>query len=253
MRQIILSILFLIPSISFSGTIDPQTPQQKYIDYGSKFKYVTRLLCIDKEGQEYWGSCVLIDDNHIITAAHVVESCESCYVELNDKQYLLSKVYIPKEYSSSKFGRADIALGYSENSFDLNFYPELYQSDDEDGKLCSLSGFGFTGTFLTGSKIYDDQRRAGSNFIDHIDEDLLICSPSKRNQKGFTSLEFLIASGDSGGGLFIDGKLAGIHSCIISSKGSPNSKYGEESGHTRVSKFLSWIQKNKIQKATKQQ
>jgi hypothetical protein len=61
---------------------------------------------------------------------------------------------------------------------------------------------------------------------------------------GKTSLEFLIASGDSGGGLFIDGKLAGINSCIMAVNGSPKSDYRTESGHTRISINLDWILEN---------
>jgi secreted trypsin-like serine protease len=58
-------------------------------------------------------------------------------------------------------------------------------------------------------------------------------------------LEFLIASGDSGGGLFIDNKLAGIHSCVMTVGKNPQSKYGEESGHTRISNFIEWIEDNR--------
>jgi len=98
---------------------------------------------------------------------------------------------------------------------------------------------------LTGANNHDSKKRAGSNFIDRIEKDLLICSPSKRNDKNFTSLEFLIASGDSGGGLFIDTKLAGIHFCVMVTGKNPQSKYGEESGHTRISNFIEWINENK--------
>ena len=55
-------------------------------------------------------------------------------------------------------------------------------------------------------------------------------------------MEFLISPGDSGGGLFIDSKLAGIHSGVIEDK--PNkgkSKYGAVSLHTRISTYYDWI------------
>ena len=53
----------------------------------------------------------------------------------------------------------------------------------------------------------------------------------------------MISHGDSGGGLFIDNKLAGINSLVMSSDGKPDSSWTDESGHTRVSKFVSWIDK----------
>ena len=58
-------------------------------------------------------------------------------------------------------------------------------------------------------------------------------------------LEYLIAPGDSGGGVFIDfgsgPLLAGIHSFGAAWDGLVDSDYGDASGHTRVSVFNSWI------------
>jgi hypothetical protein len=79
-------------------------------------------------------------------------------------------------------------------------------------------------------------------------DDMLICSPSYPQDSNRTSLEFFIASGDSGGGLFIDSRLAGINSCVMAIDRSPKSKYNEQSGHTRIQKFISWIEENKIKK-----
>jgi len=69
---------------------------------------------------------------------------------------------------------------------------------------------------------------------------LLVCS-LKGGKK--TALEFLIANGDSGGGLFIDKKLAGINSCVMADDKSLNSNYNDWSGHTRVSLHKPWIDK----------
>ena len=59
-------------------------------------------------------------------------------------------------------------------------------------------------------------------------------------------LEGLIAPGDSGGGLFITTRngtyLAGVNSFVGSDVGTPNSAYGDFSGHTRVSAFANWIE-----------
>ena len=54
-------------------------------------------------------------------------------------------------------------------------------------------------------------------------------------------MEFLIASGDSGGGMFINGKLAGINSFVTAADGTTNSDYGDECCHTRISIFAKWI------------
>lgn len=232
-------IVFLLSIIGYCGTIDPDTPDSKYIEYGKDFHSVVKLCCFDGKGL-YCGSAVVIDPHWIVTAAHIVENCHSWTVTIGDDKYHIKSMVSHDDYESDKFGIADIAIGYLENPIILDYYPELYEDDDEVGKLCSISGWGFTGTFNTGTKSHDGKRRAGSNFIDKTEKQVLICSPSKPNDK-ITQLEFLICSGDSGGGLFIDNKLAGINSSVIGYDGKSNSTYNDESCHTRISLYRKWI------------
>lgn len=234
-------IASLLPSYLKAGTIDPNTPDHKYVTYGSKFHNVVKICCVDENGQKSLGSAVVIGPHWIVTAAHVVHSTKYCSIIVKDKKYDIEKIICHSDYNDSVFGQHDIALGYTAESINLNFFPELYCNNDEEGKLCSIAGLGYTGTFNTGSNLSDDKRRAGSNFIDKIEKGTLICSASKSHKDKITELEFLIANGDSGGGLFIEGKLAGINSAIISKDGSPNSSYGDESCHTRISDFHKWI------------
>lgn len=245
MNKIIIAFIILAYClITNAGTIDPSTPDHKHIEYGNKFDCVVQLVGVDEKDKEFFASGVAIDSHHVLTAGHVVRGCKKCFIVIQDKKYVISEVIINKNFEK-EFGIGDIAIGYIKEDIGLNFYPALYEDSDEVGKICSISGYGLTGNFVTGSIISDNKKRAGSNIVDEIQKDLLICSPSHRGTKKFTELEFCIACGDSGGGLFIDGKLAGINSCVIAVQRSPNSKYGEESGHTRVSKFIEWIYENK--------
>jgi hypothetical protein len=59
-----------------------------------------------------------------------------------------------------------------------------------------------------------------------------------------TSLEFLISHGDSGGGLFINNQLAGIHSGIMTEDKDKNlnSDYKDFAAHTRISLHKAWIE-----------
>lgn len=230
--------------LGIAGTIDPLTDDSKYIEYGKKFKYVYKLCGVSKTNEMFCGSCVAIGPRWVLTAAHVIDNVKICGIsEEANKQTILALETFSHEDYNKDFGYGDIGLVYLSKDLDLDFYPELYSKEDEVGKLCCISGYGLTGTFLTGQIKSDHHRRAGSNIIDKIDRHLLICSPSLTVQSGRTELEFLIASGDSGGGLFIDGKLAGINSCVIHSPNRPRSTYTNEAGHTRISKYIPWIKK----------
>lgn len=233
--------LLFITLYSFStiaGTIDPNTPDEKYVKYGSKFQCVLRICGKDKAERPFCASAVAIRPRWILTAAHVVQDCSSCFITIKDKQECVTKVIYHEKYNENQFGEYDIALGYVGNDLGLDFYPKLYDKDDEVGKVCSISGFGITGSFITGVKYSDNKRRAGSNVIDSIDRKLLVCTPSRHNK---TELEFIIGSGDSGGGLFIENKLAGINSCVMAVDSKPDSTYGDEGGHSRVSLYIDWI------------
>lgn len=224
---------------SFAGTIDPNTPDEKYVEFGKKFPYVGMVCGKYKDGTSFCASGVAIKPKVILTAAHVVKNCDSCYVTINDKKIHAPKVIYHNDFQDHVFGHFDIAVCLLESEIGLDFYPEIYTDKDEVGKLCTLSGFGITGNFITGANVSDSKKRAGSNYVDEIDRGLLVCSPSGPGIK--TVLEFLIASGDSGGGLFIGNKLAGIHSCVMTTGKNPDSKYGHQSGHTRISDHIDWL------------
>jgi hypothetical protein len=240
MSKILLFLIFSLSGfVSISGTIDPFVDDSKYIEYGTKFNNVLSLEGKNTKDQVMLGSCVLIDKEWVLTAAHISIEMSSGGVKYNDEIIPIDKLIIHKDFNIDRFGIADISLCHLSREIHLDSYPELYDDNNELGKICSISGFGFTGTFETTSKFSDGKRRAGHNFIEAIQEDLLVCSPSKDDKK--TNLEFLIAHGDSGGGLFIESKLAGINSCVMATDKKTDSSYTDEGGHTRVSKYKPWI------------
>jgi hypothetical protein len=240
MRNLFYAFLFLFSSTGLSGTIDPNIPDHKYVEYGQKYECVVGVCGSYEDNTPYCASAVIIKPRWILTAAHVVKGSKTCFVRINNEKKIISKVIPHKDYEEDNFGYYDIALGYLNEDLVISAYPKLYDNNDEEGRICAMVGVGLTGTFETGCVISDNQKRGGSNIIDKIDRHLLVCTPSRQHNK--TELEFLIGSGDSGGGLFIDGKLAGINSCVMAIDGKPNSTYTDESGHTRISKHKIWIE-----------
>ena len=237
-----------LSSPAISGTRDPSTPDDKHLAYGEKHECVVQVQgkfsFIDKKDEKLEvtasGSGVIINKRYILTATHVVQKTKDPYIILNGKKIKIEWIVIPKQYKEENTGPYDIALCRLHEDAIIDFYPELYEKEDELGKLCSVAGWGMHGTWITGTIYDDNKRRAGSNYVDPIMfKGMIVCSV--QGTKKQTSLEYLIGHGDSGGGLFIDKKLAGIHSCIYTGDGKLDSSYKDYSAHTRVSLHKSWI------------
>jgi hypothetical protein len=237
-------ILFLLlPPAAFSGTRHPSTPDEKHVEYGKKFTYITRIMAREvSTGKPQFASAVLIAPNWALTAAHVVHGTKDVAILMNDDKVVIKipKVIEHKDFDPSNDpGFYDIALCYSDKDFGLDFYPELYKDGDEEGKICSIAGYGLNGDFKFGVTNADTKRRAGSNKIERCERNVLICTPSNTPR---TELEYLICMGDSGGGLFIGNKLAGINSFVTCDVGKvPDSSYHTEAAHTRISLYYDWV------------
>ncbi|NDE17977.1 hypothetical protein EBZ80_23930, partial [bacterium] len=223
----------------------------KYVEFGRQFANVVRIRakapcdnpeCPLKEHDQY-GSAVIIRPNWILTAGHVLKGTSGATILRDDNtEYPLSHVVVHKDFEDGKFGMHDVAVGYSSKDFKAEFYPELYKHDDELGKAITFAGFGFPGTFSTGFDIKrgDHKRRAGHNKIDAMTHTVLICTPSTGSAR--FPLEFMITPGDSGGGMFIGNKLAGINSFLMAADKKPDGTYGDESAFTRVSLYKDWVE-----------
>lgn len=226
---------------AYSGTIDPKRSDSEYIEYGDKHGCVMKLLghMSDDKNTPYTASCVMISPYYALTAAHVVHGTMTQYIIYQGIPHTCLITAIHSDFRPQKMGYNDIAILRLHQPINLEFYPELATDTKEISKVCSIAGFGHTGTLISGyvrSKD-DGKKRGGSNIVHSIEKHLLICSSTDKH----TSLEFLICPGDSGGGLFINQKLAGINSCVFASDGNTNSDYGDNSGHTRISIFVDWI------------
>lgn len=240
-----LTLAFLI-NVSFAGTMSPSKPDEKHLKYASEgFECVVPItgLCCCAENKEknhtFHASAVVINPHWFLTAAHVVKNTSEVKIKIKEKQVSVNKIFINEDFNEENFGFGDLAIGYCEEKIDLDFFPDLYKEKDEENKVVSICGYGMYGTFSTGAIKSDGKKRAGSNIVNRIERTVLVCTLEDKH----TELEFLIASGDSGGGLFIENKLAGINTFVMASDKVPNSSYGDECAHTRISLYSDWIEK----------
>ena len=255
MRYALILALLLVSFSCQAGTIRPDKSDKEYIEYGKKHECVVPFRGESKtdDGKTCinMGSAVLVSPTVIITAAHLLQDIESSYVLYNGKKHDIDFSVFPKEFLEKiHLSSFDIAICHLTKPINIDFYPELYESDDEAKKICSIAGYGLSGTHRTGAVKEDYKKRAGSNQIDEIiNDNLLKCSLMGGDD---TELEFLICQGDSGGGLFIDQKLAGINSCIYTSDKDKklNADYKDCSTHTRISYHRVWL--NTIMEAIKE-
>lgn len=232
----------LFCSLCLGGTRDPSVPDSRHLEYGAGYECVVPIVvvcdCGKKPGpHENRASAVAISPRWVLTAAHVVKGKRDCRVVVRGEDYPI-RVVLDKRFREEDLERWDIALGETDRDMGLEFYPELYEGSDEAGRLAGICGYGVPGTFADGVSVADGLRRAGSNHVDSARNHSLICSASSTRK---TSLEYLISAGDSGGGLFIDGKLAGVNSFVRNPSGSRGHGWGDHSGHTRVSLFVPWV------------
>ena len=244
-RYIIIILIILCTSHIFAGTRRHDVPDARYLEYGQKYESVVKLDLSFKEKDKVVkasGSAVVIAPNWLLTAGHVVELSDDLSFIIHDRKYIIDyKVIYPGfDSNSPATNNSDIALCHIVESVKLNHYPELYSEGEELGKICGIVGYGITGDGLSGAKIMDSRKRAGSNIITSVNEDIIICDMDKHENS--TELEFLISHGDSGGGLFINQKLAGIHSGVMADDKKTDSTYGDQSIHTKVSKYKPWIE-----------
>ena len=240
MRAKVLLFSFMTAT-AFAGTRNPTVPDQKHVSYGEKFGSVAMLFSVREDDEsEQRASCVIISPRHVLTAAHVVAGTDRWWIRHGGKDIPLTGISIKDGFSEDSVGDDDIAVGRLSTEVRLAYYPALYERDDECGKVASIAGYGMTGTFSSGSVGWDNLRRAGSNVIESTSSrGLLICDAGGAR---LTELEYCISPGDSGGGLFIGNRLAGVNSFVMSGKGKPRSTWGNESAHARVSVHREWIE-----------
>lgn len=225
---------------ALAGTTDDSIPDSRYLDYATGFAPYTALVSgLEADsGRMFTGSGVAIGDRWVLTAAHVAAPAGTCFITVSGKSGRVSRIFVHHEWHHNSMGGNDIALLETASPIGLAWYPPLSDGGEAAGSVCSIAGYGITGRISTGYTTSDGRLRAGTNTIHRVDDGVIVCLISR----GSSPMEYGISPGDSGGPLFVNGRLAGINSYTSADRGPLRSKAGEESGHTRVSIHREWIE-----------
>jgi hypothetical protein len=227
-------------SSAFAGTTDDALPDARYLEYGKGFApYTARIIGVLADGKTPAGTAVLIADHWAMTAAHVVEGFTRGIVHTAGGIRRIERIFAHAEYTEGNYGWHDIALVRVSESFGLRSYPPLSSGQEAAGDIVSVAGYGMTGRLSTGYTHGDGALRAGTGKIVRFERGLIVL-PARH---GSSPLPLCIAPGDSGGPLFVHGRLAGINSFTMKDADGTRtkSKSGEESCHTRVVLYHDWI------------
>ncbi|MEM1098519.1 MAG: trypsin-like serine protease [Planctomycetota bacterium] len=209
------------------------------------------------DGNDAWaGSGVYIGDSWVLTAAHVAENASSMTFTVNGQHRVAESTYIhPHWAGSSLLDGYDLALVKLNADLPTITPAARMRSGRElNGKGASI-GYGRTGDaesgYSPGSSL---AKRGGRNTVDSVLNNRLLLmdfdsgarTDNAMGRARAVRFEYLIAPGDSGGGMFIyddrQWKLAGIHSFgwgVID--GQANASYSDVSGHVRLRFHNNWI------------
>ncbi len=241
-----------VGAIAEAGTIRHDRYDWQYTNLANSFSSVGM---INYNGQ-FSCSGTLINSSWVLTAGHCVADFErgffprSLGFSIGGRRYTTTNL-VPYHGWLSTQGSFD--AGYDIALMRLsspvrNVTPSnLYRNRNERGQVTTYVGFGSTGTGYTGDIYRGGRKRAGNNVIDgyggwygsilYTDFDNPEWPYGNRMGSPYAlNLEYTSAPGDSGGGLFLNGLLAGVVS-----GGDGGSRYGEVAVNTRVSSFASWI------------
>ena len=236
-----IALLLLLWASAASGiVIRHDRDDSAYLALGAKYPAVGHL------GGRV--GCTLIAPQWVITAAHTIEESgpyDDLRVTFGSESYKVVKIILhPLRELEAVDTRGDMALLKLDRPVQGIAPVQLYEKDDELGKVITLVGRGETGNGMTGPQGERDHKvRAARNQIEWTDATSLIAEFDLPAEA--LDLEGTTGPGDSGGPALLeqDGKLylLGVGCFSDGEHRREGSWYGTRNHYARVSVRRQWI------------
>jgi hypothetical protein len=263
--------LMMTTAVAHAGLIDDGANDASHIALANESQY-DAVGVLFRNVTVLDSSAVLIAPGWALTAAHTevarvpVPAIANTFTIGGETRTIVDAIRHPS-YSSIEDG-FDIALLELDSPINTVTPAQLYTGTAASlvGENLTYVGYGRSGTGSTGDTIAAGTKRAGKNKGDQLgytinpgpeesiySNQIMFADMDKQggpwgNPLGGTnpiSLEYLIALGDSGGGLFIEqgGQhyLAGVHSIVFDFDPAGTLGYGDIMGSTTIEQSLAWI------------
>ena len=266
------------------STVTSYTDSRNRAYPGGGYDGVVRI----SSGSHYGTGVLLYDGRAVLTAAHLFASASasaSIHFETSagSQTVASSRISLSPVYDSAQ-GNNDLALVWLSSAAPATAERyQLYRSSDEVGQTLTMVGYGLPGTGAAGALTSysgspvrlkaDNQFDADAGTLKGALGAVMGWSPTAGTQlfadfdngttnqdalgqlinrpgTGLGQSEGLVASGDSGGPAFVNGRIAGIasYTAALSSgainpdiDSAVNSSFGELAAWQRVSHYQQWI------------
>lgn len=270
-------VLFATVSTAAGGTIRHDRSDSLYRALAQE----PQFAAVGRYSGTLGGSLTLIHPEWALTAAHVISDNQGNLhthlgtVTIGSNVRTATQFIVPRGVNGNPGWNGSVGAGFDIALIRLsspitNITPAtIYTGFQEYGQVVTMVGYGQTGNGTTGSTGSSGIKRAGQNVIDELFtmrngltglrwdfDDPPGAGANAPNRLGGSNtpldLEYQIASGDSGGGSFIQENgnwfLAGVHSATYDFFTWPGTNdshtYGDVTIVTRVSAYQQFIFNN---------